>query len=148
MAMSLFATSALAQEVRGVETRRAVYEGDSYVLYYFTVRGDHERILGTKNEYLGFEFTNKNSISVSVTIEVYEKRSSGDILIDTKDIVLKRGESYIHKKPVLKRYETYSISGIPHYDDETNSEIWKGVAEYGEERANKYYVKYKAYKLQ
>lgn len=140
MAIGLFATSAFAQEVRGVETRRADYAGDEYyTLYCYGRNYDHED--GKSNLYIGFEFKNLNSISVSVTIEVYLKggnKDGSDKLIDTKDIVLKNNETYIHKYPKIRKYQ-----GVPDYSGDNDYRAMRGRAE-----AEKYYVKYKAYKLQ
>lgn len=78
----------------------------------------------------GYEFTNLNSISVSVEVELYHKEKVSShgysdtydyILIGTKSFVLKSGESYVFKK---------SEDGIDKY-----------------ENSSYYYVKYKAYKL-
>ena len=136
MAVGLFATNAFAQEVRGVETRRADYAGDEYyTLYCYGRNYNHED--GKSNLYIGFEFKNLNSISVSVTIEVYLKGNGGDKLIDTKDIVLKTHETYIHKFPKIKKYQ-----GTP---DNAGDNVYRAAE--GRREAEKYYVKYKAYKL-
>lgn len=138
-----------AQEVRGVETKRAVYNGESYELHYthYGRINDVDYTFGTSTEYYGFEFTNLNSIAVSVSIEVYNK--SGN-LIDTKEIVLKSQESYIHKYPVIQKYydrypgTTYNVVN----EEDSDAEKWSKCQAEGKNKANEYYVKYKAYKLQ
>lgn len=135
-----------AQEVRGVETKRAVYNGESYELRYrhYGRNGSDVYTFGTSTEYYGFEFTNLNSIAVSVSIEVYNK--SGN-LIDTKEIVLKSQESYIHKYPVIQKYYDYCDKFVCDNDD-SDADKWSKCQAEGKNKANEYYVKYKAYKLQ
>lgn len=112
----LAATDLSAQnEVRGVETRRVIYDGPNY--------------RGMYTEYYGFEFSNRNSIPVSVSIELwYNSRGYEDPkLVTTKDVVLDPGEKYILKQ------ENNSVFRI-HDNNILN--------------INDYYVKYKAYKLE
>lgn len=123
MAMSLFATNAFAQlqEVRGIETRRVVYDGPRYeygisTSYYST-------------KYYGFEFHNSNSIKVSVDIEIYRKADGKEILVATKSITLKPDETYTYKQENDSAYHKDGYCNVC------------GSAEY-------YIVKYKAYKLQ
>ena len=137
MAMSLFATNVVAQEVRGVETRIALYNGESYDLMYEGRNYDYK--FAESTEYYGFEFKNLNSISVSVAIEVY-KKGNPDKMIDTKEIVLKSKESYIHKYPIIPKYQ-----GKIGYQEDRNKEKLAISGSYV--KAN-YYVKYKAFKLQ
>lgn len=123
MAMSLFATNAFAQmqEVRGVETRRVIYDGPQYKPCYNC---------GYSTKYYGFEFHNSNSIKVSVDIEIYREADGKEILVATKSITLKPDETYTYKQENDAAYQKdmICISGC-------------GAAEY-------YIVKYKAYKLQ
>lgn len=142
MLMTLFATNMFAQEVRGVETRRVIYERqESYQVVGCTMQDK----LGESTEYYGFEFKNLNTISVSVTIEIYRKGDS-DKLIDTKDIVLNSNESYIHKYPVVKRYEW---TGWVCNEYDSRDVKWKKLAEAGKSHfESTYYAKYKAFKLQ
>lgn len=112
----LAATDLSAQnEVRGVETRRVIYDGPNY--------------RGMYTEYYGFEFSNRNSIPVSVSIELwYNSRGYEDPkLVTTKDVVLDPGEKYILKQ-------------------ENNSFFW--VHGSNSLEISNYYVKYKAYKLE
>ena len=132
MAISLFATNAFAQmqEVRGIETRRVVYEGPRYNHYdsYYT-------------SYYGFEFHNMNSVSVSVDIELYERESGTDSwgrpktdeLVTTKTVVLKPDETYI-----LKQESNDSFRKAYHNDGTS----------IGSPDISWYYVTYKAYKIQ
>lgn len=132
-------TSVLAQEVRGVETKRSIYNGESYEVYVASARAYN---IGRKHsnhtEYIGFEFKNLNSISVSVSIEVYRKGTNQ--LIDSKEIVLKPSESYIHKYPKLELYCSHKNLGYVNDLEEAEK--------YGKAEAENYYVKYRAFKLQ
>lgn len=152
--MGIFTTCVFAQEVRGIETRRAIYIGEKYELNYSYNYRSYD--FGSSVEYYGFEFTNLNSISVSVTIEVYEK-GNPDKMIDTKEIVLKSQEKYIHKYPILRKfihrsdysYKTGDCWGNDVFSSSDNdAERWKKANERGQYNANNFYVKYKAFKLQ
>lgn len=128
LTLSMFATSAFAQEVRGIETRRVTYQGPRYndigSSYYDT--------------YYGFEFRNLNSIKVSVDIELYQQgeKNNPDKLIDTKSIVLNPDETYVYKRESDNSFrkgnkdDGYSCAGGYHND------------------IHYFYVRYKAYKLQ
>lgn len=125
----MFATSAFAQEVRGIETRRVTYQGPRYDC------NDHYY-----NTYYGFEFHNLNSIKVSVDIELYQKnreQKNPDNLIDTKSIVLNPDEAYVYKRESDDSFrkgdneDGSSCVGTRHHDD-----------------IQYFYVRYKAYKLQ
>ena len=123
MAMSLFATNAFAQmqEVRGIETRRVVYDGPQYNAGCYSPN--------YSTLYFGFEFHNANSIKVSVDIEIYKlSENNNEILIATKSITLKPDETYTYKQE---------------NDDAYHKEGW---SRHGE--ARDYIIKYKAYKLQ
>lgn len=144
MVMSLFTSSTFAQEVRGVETRRVIYHGEVYKLYYNT-RNRNSVFFANSDEYFGFEFANRNKISVSVSIEVfYNGKEDGTL---GKEIVLKPGEIYILKKPSLPRYREGSGYSDLWYDD-TTAEKWEKAESNGKNYADQYYFKYKAYKLQ
>lgn len=134
MLMTLFAANLLAQEeVRGIETRLTTYQGDKYKA---SLRGSVNKIVAG---YYGFELTNRNSITVSVSVEVYTRENNAEVLVATKDIVLNSGETYIMKKPQLKKYIDYSNPGYDPKEEE--------LLENGKENADRYYVKYKAFKL-
>lgn len=139
MAIGLFSTSAFAQEVRGVETRLAEYVGDAYKVTAYANEYSSYATEYTETEYYGFELTNKNSIPVSVSVEIYERTEKGDKLVATKDVVLTSGESYIMKQPKIIKY----YNGTP-YNTYTKSQL----ITFGKEHANYFYVKYKAFKLQ
>lgn len=126
LVMGLFPSYTLAQEIRGIETRRVIYEGSKS--YYYN--GEH-------NEYYGWEVTNRNSISLSVDIELWARSSNAYLdngayvkapaeVIKTQTVVLKPGESYI-----FKREEHCSTK----------------VHDKCEHSIDSYYLKYKAYKL-
>ncbi len=122
MVMCLFTTSAFAQEVRGVETR-------------FVKNGETLYLSASKEDAYNVEFTNRNSITVSVTVELWQAAveargyfsAKPEKLVATKEIVLDPGESYIWD---LGRNYFFS-------DGKLYNSIWEV-----------FYVKYKAYKLQ
>lgn len=123
--MSIFATNAFAQlqEVRGVETRRIIYNGPRY--------DNYKGVTSTK--YFGFEFKNTNSISVSVDVILYRRDWSyspePDKVITKKSFTLKPEEGY-----VLKQEED------PYFRVEDSDPE-------GYQYINYYYVEYKAYKV-
>lgn len=125
VATMMFAANVNAQEVHGVETKMVC-------TYDCNPNGKWDKWDdGRKYKYpwFAYEFTNLNSIPVSVEVELYSNTTSfnKDIITDdfkviaTKSFVLKSGESYVFKT------------------DE------KGITEYRYQES--YYVKYKAYKL-
>lgn len=123
MIMCLFATNAFAQEkVRGIETRLVKYDQEKACVY-----------CSTYDDVYGIEFTNRNSISVSITMELWMKGSynsynrdyNNDKLEQSKDIVLEPGESYLWK--IRKKRSS-------------DGSLYYGNADY--------YYKYEAYKLQ
>lgn len=120
--MCLASTSVIAQEVRGVETRRVVYEGGKSYEYSY----NHHWYNSTK--YYGWEFKNLNSCTVSVDITMYVSGNPAKVK-STKTIVLQSGETYIFKNEIHDTRATW-------HDGSTNPYI-----EY-------YYVEYKAFKLQ
>lgn len=113
-----FATNAFAQEkVRGIETKLVLY-------------GQYEDYYHVKNDLYGIEFTNRNSIPVSVTLELWKRNYEGEDKISiSKDIVLKLNESYLWK------IEKVKIDGELIDKDCVSS-------------CGHYYYKYEAYKLQ
>ena len=122
----------MAQEVHGVETKMVcTYDCNPNGSWDgWWISSDYHC------PYFGYEFTNLNSIPVSVEVELYEKRSiefapglyrPENVLLSTKSFVLKSGESYVFKtseKGICTYYNCFSSGS---YSD--------------------YYVKYKAYKL-
>lgn len=109
--LCITATHTIAQtQVRGVETKVVKYEGEKH---------------GDNNLWYGYEFTNMNSIPVSVDAKLYD----GKELIDTKCFVLESKESYIWK--FEGRYHFYANSG-------------KSPSREG----HNHRVEYKAYKLE
>jgi hypothetical protein len=138
LAVVLFATTnVMAQEVHGVESKMVC-------TYNCNPDGSWEQWkLGREdmNPWFGYQFTNLNSIPVSVEVELYKKQkirvSSNSsehkdefILVATKSFVLKSNESYVFKT---------EERGIDCYQC-INAYSWIGH--------DYYYVKYKAYKLQ
>lgn len=144
MAMGLFATKTFAQEVRGVETRLAEYEGDMYSVYAYPHVNANDTREFSFSTYYGFELTNKNSIPVSVSVEVYRRDEKEDRLVATKEIVLASGESYILKQPKLKKYNDDSR---PNHHS-VSSPVKSNLESYGKSYADYFYVRYKAYILQ
>lgn len=111
-------------KVRGVETRRVIYDGPQYKVYneYYT-------------EWYGFEFSNRNSIPVSVSMELwirtrtsYDSYDGKEQVVTTKDVVLDPGEKYILKQENNWIFTVHDRNSRRYIDD--------------------YYVKYKAYKLE
>ena len=119
-------------EVRGVETKISKYEGPRY-----SAKGDCYL-------WFGYQFTNLNSISVSVDVELYRD----DELISTKSFVLKSKEIYIWKFEHNSDFQVYYS-----YNTDLNRPSWETRVEKsnpGKRRYQsiKYYVRYKAYKLE
>jgi len=114
----------IAQEVHGVETRM-VCTSDCNPNGSWDGWGKYTYSSYEHMPWFSYEFTNMNSIPVSVEVELYNKKIYNNkteyILIATKSFVLESRESYI-----FKTHE----EGIDWY-----------------ERHDEYYVKYKAYKL-
>lgn len=122
--MSLF-----SQEVRGIESRRVIYEGGKEYRTSNSAYG-HERY---STEYYGWEFKNCNSCGVSVDIslftqatEDYGRAIPAKVLV-TKSIVLQAGETYIFKPEIYDTQTTHQYEGST---------------------IHKLYVEYKAFKLQ
>lgn len=121
--MSLISIEAFAQEVRGVETRIVIYEGPKYV----------DRFNRWYNRWAAFEFTNLNSITVSVDATLHHTEAG---VRSKKSFVLQPGESYRWKHEKECTALGANDTTFKAYDDRT----W-----YHEQY---YYVEYKAYKLQ
>ena len=129
-----FTTQLYAQnEVRGVETKVAKYQGS-----YYSV-GDTE-----SNEWFGYSFTNMNSIPVSVDAELYEQRSvyQPTRLTETKSFTLQPQESYIWKFE-----QTNSDFKVKSAEFSGNRTYYYESKEPGYRSGTKYIIKYKAYKL-
>ena len=120
--ISTFAQESL--EVRGVETRLVC-------TYNCNPNGSWD-IWRNGIPWFGYEFTNLNSIPVSVDIELYSKEYQGSFRLSaTKTIVLESGESYVFKT---------SPQGIDMYGSDDVTRPWDATH-------SLYCVKYKAYKL-
>lgn len=126
LAISLFASSAFAQEVRGCTTRRVIYEGPEYTNPYSDK---------PSTRYYGWEITNHNSFKISVDITLFAQGGDGGLRtneavpVKIQSIILKPGESYIFKR------EEHCCTKVDHEPCQINSSI------------TIYYVEYKAYKL-
>lgn len=116
-------------EVRGVETKIAKYEGPRY-----SANGDCYL-------WFGYQFTNLNSIPVSVDVELYRD----DELISTKSFVLKSKEIYIWKFEHSSHFQVY-YSYIPDFRYSREKRV--ETSNPGDRDRIKYYVRYKAYKLE
>lgn len=139
LTMSLFASNVFAQEVRGVSTRRVIYESDNQ---YNADNG------GKSGRYYGWEVTNNNSISISVDISLYRvgyevlsynghTTSVPPAMIKTKSITLKPKESYIFKDE--DNCATRIDKKCPYMEWYDNDARWE---------IDHFYIEYKAYKLQ
>lgn len=123
-AMLLATANFMAQEVHGIESRMVC-------TYDCNPNGSWDWWGGGKKPWFSYQFTNQNSIPVTVEIELYKYSFSTHefVLSKTKSIVLQSHESYVWK-----------------------GENEKGVAPYSGfnlamEGHEGHYVKYKAYKL-
>lgn len=125
----LFAINVVAQEVHGVESKMVC-------TYHCNPDGSWSswsscRRCDSSSPWFAYEFTNMNSIPVSVEVKLYRKESGplGDVFkcCATKSFVLKSGESYIYKTEERGIAEYSGFAGVHSYKD--------------------YYVEYKAYKL-
>ena len=141
--MSFVSTDALAQEVRGVETKVSIYYGPQY---------------NGGRTWAAYAFTNANTFPVFVDAELYRSKPSEHIyditvspayanciighsfprLISTKSFVLNPGETYLWKHE--QEYDSSPSRRDVYYSFQSGSESWQD--------ADKYFVKYKAYKLQ
>lgn len=129
LAVVIIATvNVLAQEVHGVESRMVcTYDCNPDGSFSFWFKSSRDGY--PTYPWFSYEFTNMNSIPVSVEVELYEAhKDSYGRLIDyhikaTKSFVLKSNESYIWKNS-----DNRGIADSRNRDD--------------------YYIKYKAYKLQ
>lgn len=123
--MSLF-----SQEVRGIESRRVIYEGGKE---YFTGYSSYGYSTHS-TEYYGWEFKNCNSCGVSVDISLFTQateeygRAIPAKVLATKSIVLQAGETYVYKPEI----------------EATQTKYWG----YGGPKIDQLYVEYKAFKLQ
>lgn len=117
--MSLF-----SQEVRGVESRRVIYEGGKK---YKSGESLYTGNSTYSTEYYGWEFKNCNSCGVSVDISLFT-RGTPAIVIATKSIVLQAGETYIYKPEIEETQTEHNWYNGPNIDE--------------------LYVEYKAFKLQ
>ena len=122
MMLSMIAIDAMAQQVRGIETKRVVYNGVKYSYDY--------RNSEYSDEYYGWEFTNRNSIPVSVSIILKGKGNPDDYIVTTKEIVLNSKESYIFKPDPLVSSGDFRVHN------------------WGSGSISDYYVVYEAYKLE
>lgn len=128
VATMMFAANVNAQEVHGVESKMVcTYDCNP------NGKWDEWKYGGeSKYPWFAYEFTNLNSIPVSVEVELYHKEKTGYekygfVVIATKSFVLKSGESYIFKTGEKGIHPYRAPYHSSNYDD--------------------YYVKYKAYKL-
>ena len=125
--MSLF-----SQEVRGIESRRVIYEGGKE---YVSGRSSYTGNYTYSTEYYGWEFKNCNSCGVSVDISLFTQateeygRAIPAKVLATKSIVLQAGETYVYK-PEIEATQTKYLE-------------W-----YSGPKIDQLYVEYKAFKLQ
>ena len=124
--MSFISIEAFAQEVRGVETRIVIYKGSTYRRDFISSKDIFDR-------WAAFEFTNLNSITVSVDATLHHTEAG---VRSKKSFVLQPGESYRWKHEKECTALGPNDTTFKAYDDRT----W-----YHEQY---YYVEYKAYKLQ
>ena len=128
--MSFISIEAFDHEVRGVETRIVIYEGIEYRY------GSSDWC----KTWAAFEFTNLNSIAVSVDATLHHNVAG---IRSKKSFILQPGESYRWKH----ENESYSHKNTYGYTDYTNHFRTNGQTTSWPD-ADRYYVEYKAYKLQ
>lgn len=128
--MSSVVGFAQLSEVKGVETKLVIYDGQEYEYW-----GDNARYKSHSTKWFGYSFYNMNSIPVSVEARLYENdKLYGPRIITTKTFNLKPGEAYIWKHENMSVFE--AIDRVePKYK------------RYSSEGYNTYYVEYKAYKI-
>ena len=135
--MSSITSFAQLSEVKGVETKIAIYDDQEYD-YYNAKSGDY----AYSTEWFGFSFYNMNSIAVSVEAELYYAGK----LVDTKAFSLASKETYIWKQKHNSDFQVYHD-----YESSNSSKAKKEVPAYydrgGAINGSTYYVKYKAYKI-
>lgn len=128
--MSSVVGFAQLSEVKGVETKLVIYDGQEYEYW-----GDNARYASYSTEWFGFSFYNMNSIPVSVEAELYYAGK----LVDTKTFSLASKETYIWKQKSNNSFRVYDSVG--------KKEVPDDYARNGDEYGYTYYVKYKAYKI-
>lgn len=122
--MCFLSVSSIAQEVRGIETRRVIYDGPEYSCGY--------QCRSTK--YYGWEFTNRNSCMVSVDISLWSQAVANTYntipasTVKTQSVILEPGETYVFKR-----------------EEHCSTRVDDSFCDYP---ISSYYVEYKAYKLQ
>lgn len=120
----IISIAAVAQEVRGIETRRVIYDGPEYYCGYNC----------SSTKYYGWELKNRNSCVVSVDVSLWmQALADGNNtlpahIVKTQTVVLEVGETY-----VFKREEHHSTRV------DNNDTGWP---------ISTYYLEYKAFKLQ
>ena len=134
--MSSVVGFAQVSEVKGVETKLVIYDGQEYEYWKNNAYASHS------TEWFGFSFYNMNSIPVSVEAELYHAGK----LVDTKTFSLASKETYIWKQKHNSDFQVYSD-----YDDvfgfKGKKEVPAYYDRYGYIDGSTYYVKYKAYKI-
>lgn len=123
--MCLFLTSAstcVAQtEVKGVTSRRVIYDGPKYEY-------DWSSYSKYSTKYYGWEITNHTKETVHVEIELWCQSYPNNKIVKSQDVVLNPGESYIFKR------EEHDCSHVNRYSMDFP--------------ITDYYIKTKAYKLE
>lgn len=119
------------QEVRGISTRRVTYNGNQYKYYTSSSNPYRSHDTHTSSQYYGWELTNHNSITVTVDVELY-KKGDEDKIVKTQSVILASNEKYIFK---AEEYE-FVRANFESYEFFPYSYI------------SKYYITYKAYKLE
>ena len=116
-------------EVRGIVINLVTYEGESY-----NYRDETGRWI-KKTTWFGWELCNRNSIPVSVDIEVWVEGKDREFLYSTESIFLESGEKYILKPQPLRARMYYNDTDYSYIRDADDVNRWIKV-------------KYKAYKLE
>ena len=127
--LGIFEASA-QQEVRGIEVKVVEYEGESY--NFRDENGEWVK----RNVWYGWVLTNRNSITVSIDVELWVEGKEGEFLYATESIVLDSGESYILKAtPIRARKYANEYGGVSCVRTVNDVNRWCKI-------------KYRAYKLE
>ena len=140
------------EEVRGIQTRSVLYEYEEKEGLFdkrTILCGRSENWSNTSYniyEFKGFELKNDNNFAVSIEIQLFETQDFRykqdnipfavvipEHILDTKNINLEAGESYVWKTRILATY----------YNDYARKRDLRTS-----EAINEYFIKYKAYKIE
>ena len=133
--LCITATLFALEEVRWVQTRVAKYPATEDALDRgYCCDFYNDKYHSKPSSFAGFELTNENGYPVWVEMELYRKQS----VVETKNITLKAGESYLWKVNIVA--ECQKIHNAPN--------IYPTGETCSTTHIQDYFIKYKAYKAQ